>query len=143
MNTKDYGEICELEVMLAFKKLGIPVLIPYGDNLRFDLVILLNDKFYKIQVKKGHSSKNGCLIFRTCSYTYGWGKKGGKKTGYEGEIDFFAVCYKNNIYLVGISEARASGSMTLRIDPPKHPNKNINWAKDYALAVQVNKLMEP
>lgn len=140
MNTKDKGEICELEVILAFKKMGIPVLLPYGDNLRFDICVIINNIFYRIQIKKGHITKNGCINFKTCSYTYGFGSRGKGMTDYRGEIDFFAVCYENNVYLVPITEVNNPGSLRLRLDPPKHPNKTIRWAKDYQIKEQVDKI---
>ena len=45
MNSKQKGNITELETMLAFIKLGYNVLTPYGDCERYDYVVDANGKF--------------------------------------------------------------------------------------------------
>ena len=37
-DTKTAGEITEAVVLAEFLKAGFPVLVPFGDNLRYDLV---------------------------------------------------------------------------------------------------------
>ena len=51
LNSKQKGNITELECMLAFVKLGYNVLTPYGDCERYDFVVDIKGNFYKIQVK--------------------------------------------------------------------------------------------
>lgn len=51
MNSKQIGNVTEVECMLAFLKLGYNVLQPYGDCERYDFVADINGKFYKIQCK--------------------------------------------------------------------------------------------
>ena len=48
MNSKQIGNITELETMLAFLKLGFNVLTPYGDCERYDFVVDANGKFLRI-----------------------------------------------------------------------------------------------
>ena|ERR1035437_304754 len=63
MDTKMKGDIAEMEVQLKALKLGWDVLIPVGDRLPYDLVIILNGKFVKIQVKSAWLSKeNGVYL---------------------------------------------------------------------------------
>ena len=45
------GDIAEIEVQLKALKLGWDVLIPVGDRLPYDLVIVVKNVFVKIQVK--------------------------------------------------------------------------------------------
>ena len=45
MNSKQQGNITELETMLAFLKLGYNVLTPYGDCERYDFVADVKDAF--------------------------------------------------------------------------------------------------
>ena len=52
------GDIAEIEVQLKALKLGWDVLIPLGDRLPYDLVIVINNKFIKIQVKSAWLSEN-------------------------------------------------------------------------------------
>jgi len=58
MDTKLKGDIAEIEVQLKALKLGWDVLIPLGDRLPYDLVIVINNKFIKIQVKSAWLSEN-------------------------------------------------------------------------------------
>jgi hypothetical protein len=57
MDTKMKGDIAEIEVQLKALQLGWDVLIPVGDRLPYDLVIVINNKFIKIQVKSAWLSK--------------------------------------------------------------------------------------
>ena len=57
MNTKQIGNITELECMLAFVKAGYNVLIPYGDCERYDFVVDINGRFYKMQSKTSRSDE--------------------------------------------------------------------------------------
>ena len=49
MNSKQQGNITELETMLAFLKLGYNVLTPYGDCERYDFVADVKDAFENSQ----------------------------------------------------------------------------------------------
>ena len=48
LNTKQVGNITEVESMLSFLKLGYNVLQPYGDCEKYDYVVDIKNKFYKI-----------------------------------------------------------------------------------------------
>ena len=49
--TKVIGDIGTSVVISEFLKHGINVLLPYDDNSTYDIVIYVDEKFYKIQVK--------------------------------------------------------------------------------------------
>jgi hypothetical protein len=57
MDTKTKGDIAEMEVQLKALKMGWEVLLPIGDKLPYDLVIVINGFFIKIQVKSAWFSK--------------------------------------------------------------------------------------
>jgi hypothetical protein len=57
MDTKLKGDIAEIDVQSKALKLGWDVLVPVGDRLPYDLVIVINGKFIKIQVKSAWLSK--------------------------------------------------------------------------------------
>lgn len=63
MDTKMKGDIAEIEVQLKALKLGWEVLTPLGDRLPYDLVIVINNKFIKIQVKSAWLSKENNVYF--------------------------------------------------------------------------------
>ena len=50
-NTKAIGTISESVVLSEFLKAGFPVLLPFGDNLRYDMVIEAGGRFLSVQCK--------------------------------------------------------------------------------------------
>lgn len=63
MDTKLKGDIAEQAVILQALKAGYEVLKPIGDRLPYDLVLLINGKFLKIQVKSAwFDSKKGNYV---------------------------------------------------------------------------------
>ena len=129
MNTKHKGNITESRIIYEFVKRNIPVLIPFGDNERYDLIVEIDGVFKRIQCKTAHY-KNGCVMFNTCSSQT---HRGNGKQSYKGQIDYFAVycppldkCYVCHVDDVNTHEG------VLRIEPTKnHQKKRIKWAKDF------------
>lgn len=131
MNPTQIGDISEAQVLGTFIKAGLRVLLPFGNNERYDLVIDRGGgKFQRIQVKTGQCERGG-LAFATHSSTTVNGKI--KKTAYHGQIDAFAVyCRENDtVYVVPIEKC-GSYECFLRFDPPKNRQKNgVNMAEDF------------
>ena len=132
MNSKQIGNITELETMLAFLKIGFNVLTPYGDCERYDFVVDANGKFFRIQSKTSHSDDNGASFSfsgRSCN------RKDGKivhHTYTNDEIDYFVTSFEGKCYLIPVDECGAN--KRLRILPTKNgQTKGITWAKDYEL----------
>lgn len=132
MNTKQIGDITELEVMLAFKKFGYSVLIPYGDYERYDLVIDNNGKFIRIQCKTAQKGDDSATFSIQCTSAH---RKNGKVVSCkysEEEIDYFATCFNDVCYLIPVS--CCGRHKRLRLSQPKNnQSKDIVWAKDYEL----------
>ena len=134
MNTKRQGNITEVKCMLSFMEIGYNVLTPYGDCERYDFVVDVNNKFYRIQVKTAKVEKdNSKLSFSTSSSN----RKAGKciaLTYTEDEIDYFATIYNEKCYLVPIQEVTAKRVLSLRILPTANGQiKGVKWLKDYKL----------
>lgn len=130
-NPKAIGERSEGQVIAAFLRLGRAVLLPFGDNQRYDCVIEDGGKFSRVQCKTGRI-KEGCVQFDCCSSSF---HRGGTKRSYKGEVDYFAVYCPDNdtCYLIEV-EACGNTKASLRLDPVKHGQiKNIRWAKDFVL----------
>lgn len=63
MDTKMKGDIAEIDVQSKALKLGWEVLVPIGDRLPYDLVVVVNNKFVKLQVKSAWlSEKEGVYL---------------------------------------------------------------------------------
>ena len=126
------GEITEQEVALEFLKLGYLVSKPLVQSSKYDFVVDINHKLYKVQVKTGTLREDAYIEFATStSHT---NSKGTVNLNYsEDDVDFFATMYEGECYLVPY-EVCAKRSQRLRIIPTKNgQTKGITFAKDYHL----------
>ena len=142
LNTKQRGNITEIECMLAFLKLGYNVLTPYGDCERYDFVVDIQGKLYKIQVKSANANhiEQGYIEFKTANKTTQNGKFV-RHVYTENEIDYFMTFYNNQCYLIPVNEC-SSCEKRLRFIPPKNGQIiGITFAKDYELEKVVNKII--
>lgn len=128
MNPKGIGEISECMVLAALIKQGKVVLIPFGNNQRYDLVIDEDGTFVRVQVKTGRLI-NGVVKFQACSIN-GFTRE---RRNYRDQADVFCVyCPETDaVYRVPVSSiGRRQGS--LRVSPTKGgPKTTIRWAEDY------------
>lgn len=138
LNSKQLGNITEVSVILEFLKLGYNVLIPYGDCERYDCVVDINGKLYKIQIKTS-KEEDGKIVFNTASTHYSDGKC--IHTSYtKQDIDYFATFYKNKCYLIPVEEA-GNRTTSLRFTAPKNnQTRGVKWANKYELEEVVKSL---
>lgn len=142
LNTKQIGNITEMQCMLAFMQLGYNVLTPYGDCERYDFVADVKGCLYKIQVKHACDSHidEGYIEFKTANKTTRNGQFV-RHSYSEDQIDYFATYYNNQCYLVPVSEC-ATTQKRLRFVPPKNGQVvGINFAKDYELEKVLEELV--
>lgn len=143
LNTKQRGNITEVECMLAFLKLGYNVLTPYGDCERYDFVVDINGTLYKIQVKSANANhiEEGYIEFKTANKTTREGKF--VRHAYtSNQIDYFMTSYEGVCYLVPVEECATGTSKRLRFIPPKNgQTKSITFAESYELTRMVNKIV--
>lgn len=140
MNSKQLGNITEVQAMLGFLQLGYNVLTPYGDCERYDFVADVNGKFVKIQVKSSKVSDDGTKFsFNTASTHYSDGKCVHHSYSKE-DIDYFATVYDNQVYLIPVEEC-STRSQSLRLIPAKNgQTRGVKWAKDYRLEEVIKEL---
>ncbi len=125
--------------MAALIRNGYRLLIPYGDNARYDVVIENGDGvFSRVQVKTGRLERGMIEFNGYSSHSH----RGGASTRvYRGEVDFFGVyCPQvDRCFLVPASEVNTHGC--LRIEPPRNGQmKKIRWAKNYTLGLETTGL---
>ena len=139
-NTKEIGNLTELQCITALYELGCDVSIPFGNSQKYDLIIDWNNQLYKIQIKHATEKDNGAYFtFKT--RWQGHNTSGYTQTLYTKEdIDFFATYFNGHVYLVPIEQC-SGAEKNLRLKPPKNGQiKGINFAKDYLAKEVLKKL---
>jgi hypothetical protein len=131
----DIGDRTTLAVMLVLRELGFGVLLPFGENTRYDLVIDDRKSLHKVQCKTGRL-RSGAVIWSMCS-SYGHHRDPrAVRRAYHGEVDFFAVyCPETGgVYLMPIADLPMRNRGNLRVDPPKNnQRKGIRFAERYEI----------
>ena len=113
------------------------VLIPFGENQRYDLVIEDGDRFIRVQCKTGRL-RNGVIRFNACSVTYHHPSNQGTKEykrDYRGSAELFGVYCRQvgQVYLVPVEEVGTREGI-LRIEPTRNAQgKKVRWARDFEL----------
>jgi len=129
--TAAIGAKSESIVMAAMLSMGLDILIPFGHNHRYDLVVESNRGFIRIQCKTGRKTTTGSIIFNTSSV--GTGTK--ERKNYKEDIDYFAVyCPQTSgVYMVPVISVPDTVG-TLRTNSPKsnRPRKLL-YAQDYEI----------
>ena len=132
LNTHFIGEITEQQVAIEFLKLGIQVSKPLVQSSKYDFIVDINNKLYKIQVKTSTLKENSHITFATStSHTNTQGTI--NLTYSENDVDFFATMYEGQCYLIPRAEC-GKRAQSLRIIPTKNGQTvGIKFAKDYKL----------
>jgi hypothetical protein len=128
----DVGQRTEGAILHELIRRGYAVLVPWGVNQRYDLVLDLGDRFVRAQCKTGRL-RRGAVEFSTVSVQCNTRRM--VVRDYNGEADVFLVycAATNRVYCVPVDHA-ATGYMRLRVDPPRNgQDKNVNWASEYEL----------
>lgn len=127
MQTKRVGNISEAALLKALTSKGRAVLVPWGDNERYDLVVEETDgRFSRVQCKTGRLVNGVIKVDATSSSTKG-------RRGYGGQVEYIGVyCPQiDKTYLVPMDQIGDWG-FYLRLEPTKnHQAKAILWAKDF------------
>jgi hypothetical protein len=128
----EVGQRTEAIVLAELVKRGHKVLIPFGVNHRYDLVIDQGNRFVRAQCKTGRL-RRGCVIFHARSIRSN--TRGVLYRPYHDEVDLFLVyCPQTErVYAVPVDESTTS-DVALRVDPPGNGQvKGIRWAADHEL----------
>ena len=131
MNSKDIGDKTVALVMAALIRQGKTLLLPFGDNRRYDLAIDEGGQLIRVQCKTARFY-NGAVTFKTCS-TYR--HRGHSSRCYRGEAELFGVyCPETDkVYLVPVNEVGQSEAI-LRVEPAKGgQKKGIRLAELYEI----------
>jgi PD-(D/E)XK nuclease superfamily protein len=128
----DVGVQTEAIILAELARRGYRVLLPFGHNQRYDLVLEIDGSFLRVQCKTGRL-RDGCVIFRAQSVRSNTRKA--VMRDYKDDVELFIIHCPDTrrLYVIPIEDAtRTQG--TLRIDPTDNgQNKRVRWARDYEL----------
>ena len=117
--------------------LGYNVSQPLCQDSKYDLIVDVNNKLLRLQVKTARlepRSKNS-IIFNCRSTTKN--SHTHKSRSYEAdEIDYFATYWNNKVYLVPVGEC--SSSKSLHLNPVTQSNQS--YIEDYSAKEVLEKL---
>jgi hypothetical protein len=121
---KVIGDRSTLATMCALRARGFDLLVPFGENTRYDLVIDDGDRLSKVQCKTGRLRK-GAIDFRVCSSYAHHPNPKSRFRPYGNEIDFFGVYCADNgaVYLIPIEDVPTKSHAYLRYEPAKNSQK--------------------
>ena len=127
MHKKNKGTIAEFHVCADLVRQGWYVLLPYGENQRYDVVAEKEGRFLRIQVKYV-TPKDGRLNIN-CRSSNNWSTESYTPD----QIDLIAAFnpQDHRVYYVPVSEIRKT-QMVLRLKPARNAQKKkIRYAKDF------------
>jgi hypothetical protein len=134
---KDVGDRTTLAVMLALRDQGFAVLVPFGENTRYDLVIDDGQSLGRVQCKTGRL-RAGVIQFKTSSSYAHHSNPAARARDYLGQIDFFAVhCPETGgVYLIHIDDIPLRWQGSLRVEPSRNgQKKRIRTAADFLIGM--------
>jgi hypothetical protein len=146
VNPKVIGDHSQAMVLARLVQAYPQVLVPFGENCRYDLVIAEGDRFIRVQCKTGRL-RSGVIRFSACSRTYHHPSNRGMRTyrhHYRDQADMFGVyCPElDSVYLVPVDEVGMTGA-ALRVEPTRNnQSKKIRWARDYEVRAGLAQLVE-
>jgi hypothetical protein len=132
---KDVGDRTTLAVILALREEGFGILVPFGENTRYDLVIDDGHSLARVQCKTGRL-RGGAVRWSMCSNYAHHPNPKTRHRDYLGEVDFFGVyCPETTgVYLIPMSELPLRRRGTLRVDPTRNnQRRRIRHAADYEI----------
>ena len=138
IDAKILGNTTEMECMLACMKLGIQVSIPFGEDSRYDFIMDINSKLYRIQSKHctevlDEAGQVAAIRFKTVRQSSSNATVHTRTKYTKAEIDYFSTAYNGKCYLVPVEHC--SNLKLLRIVPPKNGQlKGVSFLKDYELS---------
>ena len=133
---KDVGDRSMLAIMYALRARGYDLLVPFGENTRYDLVIDNGRSLAKVQCKTGRL-RAGAIHFATCSTYAHHPNPKLRFRPYGSEVDVFAVYCAGTgcVYLIPSRDIAPKRTATLRVTPARNQQRRgIRPASQYEIA---------
>jgi prevent-host-death family protein len=134
LTSNDKGNIAEVAITLEAMRLGIDVLKPVAEHVRYDVAFDLGHRILRVQCKWARF--DGAVV---CAHLVGFRhtSRGPVRSTYSAdEIDAVALyCDElNKVYLIPADLIDGQSAVHLRLRPAKNAQRAaINWADKYSL----------
>ena len=110
LSSQKKGTITEMAVAIYLLQLGYNVSQPFCQDSKYDLIVDVEGKLLRLQVKKARLASSTSITFSCRSTTTNVKNCKSKKYNAE-EIDYFATYWNGKAYLVSISECSTQKSL--------------------------------
>jgi hypothetical protein len=135
VHPKAVGDRTTLAVISVLQACGFAVLVPFGENTRYDLAIDDGSGLARVQCKTGRLREGG-VRFAVCScYGHHLNPKNARRD-YHGDVDYFGVyCPETTgVYLIPIEDLQVKALAILRVTPSRNNQKHgIRMAAAYEI----------
>lgn len=135
------GLTTELQCQLFFTQLGYNVSVPIAQDCRYDMILDIDKKLYKVQIKtcKPNDSMSGGIIFSTVSCRMNH-SEGNIKVKYDKEdVDFFGTFYNEKVYLVPIELCQSTEKRL--VENRSTSNQIVDFLEDYEAIKVIQRIM--
>lgn len=141
MNWKTLGDLAQNCVIGELAKYGLGVAFLLSDNFPFDIIVIANDKLFKVQIR-GSSSTSKDKSTINFNLTKNNFYSGNKKEYTLNEVDVFALYdfIRNKLHLVKYDGSRKSISIRYELARGKN-NKPFCLAKDTEISKEIVKTL--
>jgi hypothetical protein len=132
---KVIGDRSTLAIMWALRAAWYDLLVPFGENTRYDLAIDDGRRLAKVQCKTGRM-RNGAIVFKVCSSYAHHPNPKDRFRPYGDGIDYFAVYCPDNggAYLIPRQDVANKFQALLRVEPAKNAQRlHVRAAADYEI----------
>lgn len=112
LTTQQKGITTEMYVAAYLLSLGYNVSQPLCQDSKYDLIVDVNNKLLRLQVKTARLYTESSILFNCRSTTKNSLTNKSRYYG-EDEIDYFATYWNNKVYLVPVNECSAEKRLHL------------------------------
>lgn len=140
LSTDQKGAIAETAIVLEAVKLGIGVLKPVNEGLRYDLILDRDNRLLRVQCK--WSSRRGDVVVVRCCSNRRAANGQIKRPYTPEEIDAFGVYCPDldRCFLLPIERFPQRRQIQLRLTPAKNNQRlGIHWARDYEFRARLGR----
>ena len=138
--SKAKGLSTELLCQAYLTSLGYNVSVPLGEDCRYDIILDVDGKLKRIQIKSCTETNNG-LSFSTKSITTS-GENNIIHRYTKEEIDFIAIYYSGQCYLIPIEEFEGQKQKSLSFTGKKVNDNNPLFINDYTAEKIIEKILK-